>query len=240
MSNNRDNFPSSVIETLKKRAAYICSNPDCNVMTVGPSQLNDEQIVYIWRAAHICAASKNWPRYEESMTEDERSWLNNAIFLCSNCADMIDDNKWIDFSISKLQEWKSEHEKWVRENLNKKMKNNSQTTIINNITSHNQSWGITAHTVNIGVEQRTLTEELIKGLWTLISKDDEISVWATSGNLESIIFGREIFKWLNTHGYKTKFDDIIEVQSWPTQIWQEIWRDPSNLNQVEIRIGING
>ena len=33
---NRDNFDSSTIETLAKRVTYICSNPECGKMTVGP------------------------------------------------------------------------------------------------------------------------------------------------------------------------------------------------------------
>lgn len=242
MVKNRDNFPASVIEVLKKRAAYICSNPNCKKMTIAPSSSDNNKVIYIGRAAHISAASQNGPRYEPNISGEERSSINNAIFLCSNCADMIDDNGGIDFQASTIKKWKAEHEKWVWENLNKNIINNSGQTIIhNNIISYNQSGGITAHTVNVWIEQRTLTPDLIKELQTLITNDDIVSVWSVNGNLESINFGNEIFEWLKNNNYKTMYPHIIEVTSYPSQIGQSIHRsDSNNPKHVEIRIGING
>ena len=46
------------------------------------------------------------------------------VFLCSVCAEMIDKNNGIDFSVETLRQWKTDHEKWVRDNLNKKLENN--------------------------------------------------------------------------------------------------------------------
>ena len=37
---------------------------------------------------------------------------------------MIDKNNGIDFSVETLRQWKTDHEKWVRDNLNKKLENN--------------------------------------------------------------------------------------------------------------------
>ena len=42
---------------------------------------------------------------------------------CDNCAGMIDKNGGIDFTEEKLKEWKSNHESWVRGNLNKSAAN---------------------------------------------------------------------------------------------------------------------
>ncbi len=117
----RDNFTSQIIDALKKRAAFICSNPDCKKMTVGPSEESDEKVIYFGRAAHICAASENGPRFDKNMTPEQRSSITNAIYLCSNCADMIDDNKGLDFKPETLQQWKIDHEIWVRESINKKI-----------------------------------------------------------------------------------------------------------------------
>ena len=54
------------------------------------------------------------------MTEDQRKDISNGIFLCANCSILIDKNNGVDFSIDQLREWKRGHEKWVRENLNKR------------------------------------------------------------------------------------------------------------------------
>lgn len=121
----RDDFRKPIVEVLKMRAAYICSNPSCKKMTVAPSDTGDDKVVYMGRAAHICAASPDGPRYDATMTSEERGAITNAIFLCGNCADIIDDNGGLDYSVELLHQWKSEHEKWVRANLNKSVGENS-------------------------------------------------------------------------------------------------------------------
>jgi hypothetical protein len=116
----RDNFPKSSVDVLGKRAAYICSNPDCRAQTLAPSGVEQDKYLYIGKAAHICAAAPGGPRFDREMSSKERGAITNGIFLCSNCADLIDKNNGADFSTSQLQEWKAIHEKWVVENLNKR------------------------------------------------------------------------------------------------------------------------
>lgn len=116
---NRDDFDRRTAENLAKRAAYICSNPGCRALTLSPSDVSSEKHIYIGKAAHITAASKNGPRYDSTLTSEQRRSIENAIFLCSSCADIIDRNNGLDFSVKQLKIWKSEHETWVRENLNR-------------------------------------------------------------------------------------------------------------------------
>ncbi|OFA02617.1 hypothetical protein DUGA2_34670 [Duganella sp. HH101] len=116
---SRDDFLKPVIDVLGKRAAFICSNPDCRKLTIAPSADDPEKFLYIGKAAHICAAASNGPRFDASMTELERKSISNGIFLCGNCADMIDKNQGIDFSVERLRAWKDGHEEWVAGNLNK-------------------------------------------------------------------------------------------------------------------------
>jgi hypothetical protein len=117
---SRDNFAKPVVDALGKRAAFICSNPNCRKLTIAPSEASESKFVYIGKAAHICAAAKDGPRYHAVMTSEERSAIPNGIFLCSNCADLIDKNCGIDFPVEQLREWKIQHERWVSENLNKR------------------------------------------------------------------------------------------------------------------------
>jgi len=116
---NRDNFPARIVDVLAKRASYICSNPECKALTVCPSDTISDKSIYIGEAAHITAAASSGPRYDESLTVEERCSIENAIFLCSSCATMIDKNKGIDFTKEVLRNWKLQHEAWVRSNLNK-------------------------------------------------------------------------------------------------------------------------
>lgn len=164
MPKGRDDFDKPVVDTLAKRAAFICSNPDCKTLTIAPSEEDNLKFIYIGKAAHITAASEGGPRYDKEMSSDNRKSINNGIFLCSNCADMIDKNKGIDFSVELLQKWKSDHEIWVRSNLNKKTQEEAQPAQVFNVTSHNQHGGITAGVVNVGPQPRKIDTRLMNQL----------------------------------------------------------------------------
>lgn len=126
---NRDEFSNSTKEILAKRAAYCCSNPKCRCLTLGPSESNSEKVIYTGKVAHITAASKGGPRYDPSLTPEQRSSTDNGIFLCAVCAEMIDKNNGLDFPVEILYEWKREHGKWVEDNQNKRMTVDSPTIV---------------------------------------------------------------------------------------------------------------
>jgi hypothetical protein len=125
---NRDDFDKKIVDAIGKRASFICSNPDCRSMTLCPSAEDESKFIYVGKAAHITAAAEGGPRYDSGLTPEQRKSTNNGIFLCSNCADMIDKNNGIDFSVDQLMLWKREHEEWVVKNLNKSL-NSLITTI---------------------------------------------------------------------------------------------------------------
>ena len=116
----RDDFSEAVKNTLGKRASYVCSNPECRALTIAPANSDASKVLYIGKAAHICAASEGGPRNNPSMSPEQRKAIENAIFLCSSCADMIDRNGGTDFSVAALLQWKAQHEIWVRANLNQR------------------------------------------------------------------------------------------------------------------------
>jgi hypothetical protein len=120
MAKPRDDFSKLVVDALAKRASFICSNPDCRAQTLAPSGAESGKYLYIGKAAHICAAAKGGPRFDPQMSAEERGGIDNGIFLCSSCADLIDKNSGLDFSPGQLHEWKRTHEKWVKANLNKR------------------------------------------------------------------------------------------------------------------------
>jgi hypothetical protein len=117
---NRDDFPKPIIDLIQKRAAFICSNPDCRCLTIAPSKKEERELLYVGCVAHITAASVGGPRYNPALTPEQRADVSNGIFLCSTCATMIDKNGGKDFPAELLNEWKKKHEAWVGDNLNRK------------------------------------------------------------------------------------------------------------------------
>ena len=104
----RDNFSLSTTRILAARAAYRCSNPSCKQPTSGP-RLDSDASINIGVGAHITAASFGGPRFDLSLTPEERSSVNNGIWLCQNCAKLVDNDE-RRFPVNLLQSWKSRAE----------------------------------------------------------------------------------------------------------------------------------
>lgn len=104
----RDNFSLPTIRILAARAAHRCSNPSCKQLTSGP-RLDSDMSINIGVGAHITAASFGGPRFDPSLTIEKRSSVNNGIWLCQNCAKLVDNDEQR-FSVSLLQSWKSRAE----------------------------------------------------------------------------------------------------------------------------------
>lgn len=106
---NRDDFLPQTIETLAKRVTYLCSNPDCGKMTIGPNS-HKNKATNIGVAAHIKAAAPGGKRYDPNQTPAERSDIENGIWLCQSCSKLIDtdENK---YTVEVLRQWKSIAEK---------------------------------------------------------------------------------------------------------------------------------
>lgn len=119
----RDNFTPKEIEPLKKRVNLLCSNPDCRVPTHAPSSKSNDAINNIGKAAHICAASKGGPRYDAEMTTKQRTSIDNAIWLCGNCADKIDRDV-IAYPVELLKQWKIQAEQHAKNEQGKKQPRN--------------------------------------------------------------------------------------------------------------------
>lgn len=114
----RDNFLQKTKDILAKRVSYICSNPICRKNTSGPNT-DENKSVSIGVAAHITAASKGGPRYNEKMTDEERKSISNGIWLCQNCASLIDKDE-IKFPVSLLNKWKDDTERFVLKKIGDK------------------------------------------------------------------------------------------------------------------------
>lgn len=107
-------FSKDTIETLAKRAAQLCSKPDCQTVTSGPHS-DEAKAINLGEAAHIKGA-RQLPnnRYDPNMTDEERSHISNGIWLCRLHAREIDTDEGR-FPVELLRMWKDEHERAVSE-----------------------------------------------------------------------------------------------------------------------------
>ena len=111
MGNNRDDFSSSTKELLANRVGRRCSNPNCRKLTCGAND-DPTKITNIGVAAHICAAAKGGPRFYSNMSTEERKSFYNGIWLCQNCAKLIDSDT-RRFTIELLSAWKQIAEEYA-------------------------------------------------------------------------------------------------------------------------------
>jgi hypothetical protein len=106
----RDDFSREVKLALAHRAGMICSNPHCNASTSGP-QDDEAKALNIGVAAHISAASPGGARYDETLTAEQRYSASNGLWLCQNCAKLVDNDETA-YPAQVLRAWKTirEHE----------------------------------------------------------------------------------------------------------------------------------
>jgi hypothetical protein len=110
-----DDFSLATKRLLAARVGHVCSCPDCRAPTSGP-QLEPEKSVTAGDAAHITAASPNGPRYDPSLTPEERSHYNNGIWLCVTHARIVDQDK-SRYTVEILRRWKADAEAEAQQKL---------------------------------------------------------------------------------------------------------------------------
>jgi hypothetical protein len=112
-----DDFSEPVKRVLCTRVGNVCSNPQCRALTSGPQE-NPAKALNIGVAAHITAASAGGPRYDPDLLPEERSGSSNGIWLCQNCAKLVDNDP-TRFTVELLQQWKSSAESEARSRIGK-------------------------------------------------------------------------------------------------------------------------
>lgn len=101
----RDDFTKATIEKLAHRAGYRCSKPGCGVPTRGAAS-DDDSTINFGVAAHIAAAASGGPRYDPTLTSEQRRHHRNGIWLCSTHGKLVDSDE-SHFTVEELLKWKS-------------------------------------------------------------------------------------------------------------------------------------
>jgi hypothetical protein len=112
-----DDFSDAVKRALASRVGNLCSNPDCRALTSGPQE-DPAKAVNLGVAAHITAASPGGPRYDAGLLPEERSGPSNGLWLCQNCAKLVDNDP-ARFTTDLLLQWKSTAEADARNRVGK-------------------------------------------------------------------------------------------------------------------------
>ncbi|WP_318557303.1 hypothetical protein [Geobacter anodireducens] len=130
-NDNRDDFTQDTITRLRSRVTNRCSNPACRVPTTGPTT-DPQKFNNIGVAAHICAAAPGGPRYDVTMTSEQRKNIENGIWLCSSCSTDIDRDPTL-YTKEILHQWKTEAERLAREEMGQKLP--SKNDVINTVAA---------------------------------------------------------------------------------------------------------
>lgn len=104
----RDDFNVSTKELLAQRVGFKCSNPGCQQPTSGP-QADPSGTVNLGVAAHITAASPAGPRYDPTLTSEQRASADNGIWLCQTDGKLVDNDE-VRYTVDVLRDWKTRAE----------------------------------------------------------------------------------------------------------------------------------
>ena len=113
--NRNDDFPEAVKRILASRVGNHCSNTECRALTSGP-QIDPTKALNVGVAAHITAASPGGPRYEPSLTPEQRSSAENGVWLCQTDAKLIDNDP-VRYTVDLLRVWKRDAERHALDHI---------------------------------------------------------------------------------------------------------------------------
>lgn len=135
----RDEFSTKTKELLARRVGFRCSNPKCRKATSGPDS-TDSGAVSIGVAAHIAGASAGGPRFDATLTPDERTSAANGIWLCQICAKLIDSDL-AKYTKEVLLDWKETAEHLTAAEIQGKAAV-AQVTGDHSITFKSEDWSM--------------------------------------------------------------------------------------------------
>lgn len=108
MQNKARDYTQNTAKRLYGLSGNVCANPTCG------KKLIDKNGNQLGEIAHICAASPEGPRYNPSMTDDQRRNIDNLILLCEDCNKLVDNKENVEqYPIELLHNWKQNHETFV-------------------------------------------------------------------------------------------------------------------------------
>ena len=93
------------------RVGFMCSNPSCRRLTIGPHS-DPGKILELGSLAHISSVTPCGPRYDKALSEQMKKSTENTIWLCLYCHQLV-DTCIKEFSANVLRDWKTRAESYA-------------------------------------------------------------------------------------------------------------------------------
>jgi hypothetical protein len=204
MALSRDNFTTKTVDILAKRVGYICSNPDCRKHTVGPNTEKDKATI-VGIGAHITAASAGGPRFNSTLTVEQRKDIDNGIWLCTNCATLIDKDPDA-FPVNVLNGWKNFAENEMNKELRGiELKTERPFIEADLIWSNSQRW-------NRGYSYKN--QELY-GNVIVLGENKPIIIWNLVWNFKIALYNNSRFPAFNVKVEQVAGTNFSSIDSLP-------------------------
>ncbi|MET0011704.1 MULTISPECIES: hypothetical protein [Dehalococcoides] len=210
----RDDFSKNSIDILAKRAGQLCSNPECGLATSGLHSSSNKAII-TGVAAHICAAAPGGKRYDVEMTSEERTSIDNGIWLCATCAKLIDSDEKI-YTVKLLKKWKYDHEHKRRKSM---LHASKDTTILSDELSRLSKSASPKSSLNpdFRIQVTTNSENLPVYSHISTSGSNPVAISFTINYSGSkLIEYLQIHTWL-LYGRVVRSPEVWESSSWQPQ-----------------------
>ncbi|MCM6772423.1 hypothetical protein NDR86_02930 [Nocardia sp. CDC141] len=137
------------------RAGYMCSNPECTRLLVGPELTSPDTYMKarLGQVAHILGEKPTAARYDPAMTNAQRAAPDNAILLCPTCHTLVDNNSGIAFPPEVLRDWRTEHTARVR-----KLLKSPRMALLPKLMRQEQNAKVVEHVFEVLADKRSLHE----------------------------------------------------------------------------------
>lgn len=112
----RNDISEKEIKILFAKSGNLCAFPKCGTKLVEPGTADDEPAV-AGEIAHIVADSRQGPRGDFLLSEEERNKHPNLILLCSHHHRSVVDKQKRTYSVQVLRQMKADHEAFVEGKL---------------------------------------------------------------------------------------------------------------------------
>ncbi|GHG18432.1 ABC-three component system protein [Streptomyces hydrogenans] len=108
----RDPVPKAQEKIVIQRSGDRCAYPSCGIALSIDAKAAEDLHKAVGKVAHIRAASAKGPRYDVTMTSEQRGSADNLIYLCGPHHDVIDTQ--LNYhTVEFLQDIKKKHERTV-------------------------------------------------------------------------------------------------------------------------------
>ena len=140
--NKRIDFSTKNKRILASRVGFRCSNPECNLFTLGPAT-DSNKITLLGEVAHIVGAvieekdKTKSPRADSSKSPEYIKSLDNGIWLCPYCHKLVDSDPEY-YTVNMLREWKIKAEKRQADALKELRNSFVEKYIFPNITDEDK------------------------------------------------------------------------------------------------------